>query len=87
MKLKSELRIIFIVFFLIIFTSCNGVPSITDIQLNKDSDLYAGEGEVCENSYIKVKCSEGLACQSVASSPHDIKVCYPYSRNVSENIK
>ncbi|MFW6285816.1 MAG: hypothetical protein ACOC16_01445 [Nanoarchaeota archaeon] len=85
MKFLFNLLWIVILIFSFLFVGCN-IPTIKDLELNKDHNLYAGNGEICENSYIKVNCQEGLECKTVTTKPHIIKVCYPYNEELPEDF-
>lgn len=50
---------------------------MNELELNTDHRLYAGEGENCENQYMKVECAEGLECIPKSTKPYVIAFCYP----------
>ncbi len=47
--------------FVMLITNLN-VSGVTDFEINKDNDIYAGEGEVCSTSTFNIVCKEGLVC-------------------------
>lgn len=73
----------------LIFSGC--IPRMNELELNTDSTLYAGEGEICENQYMKIECSKGLECIAKSTKPYTIALCqkpgYLYEEDfVNRNI-
>jgi hypothetical protein len=85
MKLNLKSTFFAILFiFLFFFGGCKGV---LDVKLHEDSNLYVGKGEVCQNSYIKVSCQEGLKCKNVSDDTPEIKVCYPEDEKIPQDYQ
>lgn len=70
-------KIVFVIFLILFvsFSSCSFIPKIKDLQLKNDSTLYAGEGEICENQFIKINCSKNLRCEVLTTKPYITKIC------------
>ena len=68
----SGLSIFIIAYFFVFYTN---LPSANDLALDKDSDIYSGEGEVCLTPYSETKCEEGLECILISKKPQKNGVC------------
>ncbi|MDA3856106.1 MAG: hypothetical protein PF569_07655 [Candidatus Woesearchaeota archaeon] len=71
---NTKILMIFLLIGSLLFTGC--IPRMDELELNTDPRLYAGEGEMCENQYMKVECSEGLECIPKSTKPYVIGFCY-----------
>lgn len=70
----------------LIFISFLGFPGVTDLELDKRSDIYAGEGENCLTPYSQIKCESGLECVLTSTSPHKTGICLPIGTKLEEDF-
>lgn len=81
----------FVIFSIIVFVfpilvaSYLHVTTIDDLVLNKESQMYAGKGEVCVTPYIKINCAEGLKCVLISTQPHINGICLPEDPSNEKN--
>lgn len=68
-----------------LFTGCE-IPSMLDLELNNETEIYGGHGDVCENAYIKVDCMEGLTCREITTKPYVTKVCLNPNEPIKEDL-
>ncbi len=81
--------IIFAIFsftFPLLFVSCMHITTIDDLTLDKDSQIYVGEGEVCLTPYSKLKCQDGLECKLISTTPYVNGVCQKKDYNYEEDF-
>lgn len=76
---------IIVVIFPIVVASYLQVTTIDDLALNKESQMYAGKGEVCVTPYIQVNCKEGLKCVLISTTPHINGICLPEDESLEKN--
>lgn len=38
------------------------IEGVDDVEILRDDNLYAGEGEICSSPYAKLQCEEGFTC-------------------------
>lgn len=69
----------------ILFTGCQ-IPSMLDLKLNNETEIYGGHGDVCKNAYIEVECMEGLDCRKITTKPYVTKVCLNPNEPIKEDL-
>jgi len=62
------------------------ITHISNVPLDKDTTLHAGEGEICENSYTKIECQEGLVCTPITEKPRLTAVCLKPGTKLNEDL-
>lgn len=65
---RSILFLIFSIFVLTGFFLFVSAPGAVELQLIRDEEVRAGEGELCRSPTINLECQEGLQCVQIEKS-------------------